>query len=382
MAMWRDDEGDDDDGFGFDVDALFDQSPEAKAYADEWIESIRTPLADGDPRRHHFIPQCHLRRFADGDKRIARISIDDPHRRDVTNIKNVAVVSDLYTIIDEQIGETMAVERLLAALDGAVVAPIERLAYGVLFPPQRQDRLTMAMWLSFLHVRGPSFRRHYEAMTDNLFKLDMSLIRDEATARAWLMRDNNRPEPTDEEVRELLDAVEDLDDWEVSPHQNEMVKQMLYLAKRATPFFLCRYWVVTKFSQPGLVLPDSPLVMYQKPEHHSPWLGVGLATADEIWFPLDRSTLLTLHTDGSVGDKVIRPPFVPDIDHVNEFLVSQAHREVYCHPDDVRRLDGIAFPDPDRPIMTVNGGGWNRGSTDGVNKPPERKGHRRYRSGA
>jgi len=91
--------------------------------------------------------------------------------------------------------------------------------------------------------------------------------------------------------------------------------------------------------------------------------------------------LLTLHSERAVGEKVIRPPHLANLDRINEFIVSQAHREIYCHPKDVQRLDRIAFPDPERPIMTVNGGGWNRGSTDGVNKPPKRKTHRRYRPG-
>jgi hypothetical protein len=370
----------DDDGFGFDLDRVFGQSPEATALAEKLTASWRTSLADGDPRRHHFVPQCHLRRFADGDQ-IARTGLDNPRRHDIANVKNVAVVNDLYTLHDKDVGDTVAIERFLAQLDGDVVGPMHRLAYGVLFPPQQRDRLTLALWLSFLYVRGPSFRRQMEAMADIAFKMQMSLIRDEDTARAYLRRDG-KPEPTDEQVRTLLDTISDLDEWEIAPHQNHMIKMMLNIGKEATGFFLGRFFAITKFPEPGLVLTDNPLVLFQRRKNAVPGLGVGLATADEIWLPLDRQTLLTLHTDKAVGEIVMRPPYGPlgpDLDKINEFIVSQAHREVYCHPDDVDRLERVTFPDPDRPVMTLNGAGWMRGSTDGVNKPPRRQGHHRYR---
>jgi hypothetical protein len=108
-------------------------------------------------------------------------------------------------------------------------------------------------------------------------------------------------------------------------------------------------------------------------------MGVGPATADEIWIPLDRSTLLVLHNDEMIEEGRLLAPRGYSLDNVNAFVVSQADREVYCHPDDVARLDQFDLPDPDRPVLHVNGAGWVRGTTDGVNKPPVREGHRRYR---
>ncbi len=154
---------------------------------------------------------------------------------------------------------------------------------------------------------------------------------------------------------------------------------MLQLGLGATPFLLGRRWAVLKFPEPGLLLTDRPLIMYQNPENRSPVSGVGIATADELWVPLDRSTALILHNEELIGERIIYATPDYGIDDFNQALVSQAAREIYCHPDDLSRLGSLDLPAPDRPLMNISGGSWIKAMADGVNAPPKRKGHRRYR---
>jgi hypothetical protein len=366
-----------DDGFGFDMSPLLNLSPEGEEMVRKMVDGMRTPLAPGDPRRHHYVPKFYLRRFA-ADDQIVRVRFDKPRLRDTLHVNDVAVMRDLYTTIDVDVGETVAVERILAVVDGAASSAIARLALGVLFPPQRADQLALALWLSMLHVRGPSARRWMEAMADHTMKMQMSLVHDEASARAHLRGDDGT-EPDDETVKALLETVESMDEWEITPHQNEMVQQMLDLGLKATPFFLGRRWAVVKFPENGLVLTDKPVVLYKKPENRSPFMGVGLASADEIWLPLDRSTALILHTDEVIGDRVFPAPAGVTVDTFNQMVVGQAYQEVYCHPDDVARLKRITLPKSNRPLMQASGTDWVKGKTDGVNEPLNRTGHRRYR---
>jgi hypothetical protein len=370
-------EEEDDDGFGFDLSPLLDLPPEAEATVRAMIDAMRKPLAPGDPRRHHYVPRFYLRRFADEDQ-LARVRLEKPGDHDVANVNDVAVMKDLYTTVDIDIGETVAVERLLGVLDGLAAGAMARLALGVLFPPQQQDRLNFGLWLSMLHVRGPDTRRTMEMIADQAMKLQMSLVRDEESARAHLRGDDGA-EPDDETVQALLDSVADMDTWEIAPHQNDLVKNMLQIGLQASPFFIGRRWAVVKFPEKGLVLTDKPLVMYQKPENRSGWMGVGIGTADELWLPLDRSTALILHTEKGVADIVIDAPLGHGVDDFNQAVVGQAYREVYCHPDDLPRLDRLTFPSLDRPLMSVSGASWMKGSVDGVNAPPRRRSHHRYR---
>lgn len=377
MALFDDEWLEEDDGFGFDLSPLLDLSPEARDYANRLADAMRTPLAPGDPRRHHYVPQFYLRRFADGDQ-IARVDLATPNEHQGANVKDVAVVKDLYTTVDAEVGETVAVERILSMLDGDAAGAIERLAYGLLFPPQRRDRISLALWMSVMHVRGPEHRRQVEAMADNMMKMQLSLIDGPEAAHAHLAGPSGeQPEP--EMIEALLEVVDDLDSFEFVPHQNEMVRNMLDFGLQAAPFFLGRLWSVVKFPEDGLVLTDKPLALYQKPEHRSPWMGVGIGNADEVWVPLDRRTALILHNEELVGERVIKAPPEHSVDDFNQAIVSQAGHEVYCHPDDLWRLRRLRLPRADRPLFQVSGGDWNRGTTDGVNAPPRRRKHMRYR---
>ena len=134
-----------------------------------------------------------------------------------------------------------------------------------------------------------------------------------------------------------------------------------------------------KFSEPGLVLTDRPLIL----SSIVPGLAVGLENADEIVLPLDRRTALALYNDRDIGETVIRDPQHIGIDELNQRLVQQAASEVYCHPDDVNRLQRVRLPNPDdRALFQVSPCDEMMDSvafaTDGINSPPERKQPRRY----
>ena len=122
-----DDPDDDDDGYGFDLSPLLNLPPDAKEQVRRMAQAMRTPLRPGDPLRHHHIPQFFLRRFADGD-RIARVPLESPKAHQIAVVNDVAVVKHLYTTIDHDVGETAAVERMLAVIDGDAVKPIVRSA--------------------------------------------------------------------------------------------------------------------------------------------------------------------------------------------------------------------------------------------------------------
>jgi hypothetical protein len=219
-----------------------------------------------------------------------------------------------------------------------------------------------------------------EALADQTFKLDWSLIRDEEGARARLRETREGEEPSDEEVAELLDAVSDLDSFEIAPHQNQLVVMALQTAMALVPYLLSRHVTVLRFPENGIIVTDDPIYLFQRPENRVPFVGLGPANADELWIPLDRRTGLILHTDDVVGDTIMDAPPDFTVDRWNQAIVSRAHNEAYCHPEDVERLDFLDFPDRNRPLFEVmDAGSWLRGSTDGVNTPPERRRHHRYR---
>jgi hypothetical protein len=94
------------------------------------------------------------------------------------------------------------------------------------------------MWIAFLAVRDPFIRRTMKAMADQAYKLDLLLARTPDAARTRL-RETLEREPSEVEVDDLVHAANDLDEFEVQPHQNEFIKLMLD-ARRAFPGSNCR----------------------------------------------------------------------------------------------------------------------------------------------
>ena len=296
------------------------------------------------------------------------------------HVSDIAVESHLYTAFVDQVGETVAIERLLAMADGKAAAAIKRLHYRLLFPPSPVVRADITIWIALLSVRDPFTRRKMEAMAVQIYKVDLSLGRSAEVARTRL-RDRLGREPTDEEVADIVDMANDLDDIEVVPHQSNLVRLMLDSALAMVPFLTQRRYTLFRFDEPGLVLSDRPLVWYQKPSNRNPLLGVGIVNADQLWLPLDRRTALVLHSDPTIPEEV-RTGHPALIDTFNAYVVGNAWAEVYCHPDDLRRLESYQFPEPNRPLMHVNAGPELSVRTDGANAPPERGRHRRYRRGS
>ena len=329
--------------------------------ARELLDDIMTPASPGDPRRHHYIPQFFLRRFAKGDQ-LVLVRLNDPENRVVSNVANLAVWKDMYTIVADDIGETAGVERLLSVIDGGVVEPLKRLCYGVWFPPQIYDRAWLSLWILLLYVRGPRVRRVHEALLDYSSKLFA------------FMRSQDYPDITPSEARAQLNNLQYVG------HQNEYVRLMLMMCQPEVARLLDqRDWTLIKFSSPGLILPDNPVILIGA----SPGTSVGIGNAEEILLPLDRRTLLCLSNDRSTGDRILRDPPHVTIDELNQEFCQRATSEIYCHPDDVERLQRLRLPTlGSEPLLLLDfpgrAGEISLLRTDGMNEPPERLSPRRY----
>jgi hypothetical protein len=104
---------------------------EEQARCDAFVAQIRRPLAPDDPRRHHFIAQFFQRRFADANERLMVVRLDNPNNPRSQHISDIAVWRDLYTHVDEDVGETVAVEKILAVIEGNAAHALRAFDSGV-----------------------------------------------------------------------------------------------------------------------------------------------------------------------------------------------------------------------------------------------------------
>ena len=351
--------------------------PEDQKRVDDLLARARVPIQSGQPRMHHWLPQFYQRRFANDRDQLWVTPIDGSKGR-LGNVTDIGVQRDLYTIIDKDVGESVSVEHLLASIDGDTASAFARLAARFFWPPLDKDRAMVAYWLAFQRVRDPFARRQMEAISDLMYRTDLKTASDPRVARERLDRNLGRA-PSSEEVDEMTETARNIDGYEIGFHQNEYVRMMLDEANAMMPHFVTRFFTIFHWSEPGLVLCDRPVSLVQAEENRRPGRSFGVIDADEVLVPLDRETALILHRDPVVGQRIVDDPDGYSIDEFNQFTVSNTAREIYCHPEDVSRLRGLKFPEPDAPILLMEADPRAAVKADGVNAPPTRRAHRRYR---
>src|ERR1017187_9160514 len=177
--MWPSNENDGNDW----VANLPPPSSEEQEKINSLLSRARRPLGPGDPRRHHFIPVSFQKRFAGEDEHLMVTRLGIGTRKSV-HVRDIAVWNALYTHIDEEVGETVAVEKILAEIDGMGASALNVIDWGLI--PQQADRAALATWIAFLAVRDPFTRRTMEAMADQMYKLDLLLVHSPVQARKRL----------------------------------------------------------------------------------------------------------------------------------------------------------------------------------------------------
>ncbi len=325
----------------------------------EFVKRIRTPKAPGDPTRHHYIPQFLWRNFSKNDQLSAKqIGLDEKIKR--IAIGDAASISNFYTVIDTEVGETVAIERLLAEIEGEAAPIIQRLIREVGFPLSPVDRSTLSTWVGLQAVRDRQTRIMYQTLFELTIKMELDAVRDRQSAREYLTRRGLKP--TDENVKQILDMVNSLDELTISPHQNQLVQMMLNSALNLAERFMGLGFSIVKFEQNGLLLPDHCVTRSQT----TYVLDNGMPES-EFFIPLDRKTLLLIH----------HPRWREDIhresrhtqDRVNLILSSNALEWAFAHPDDSKLLMSHQFSGRATPLMSVDFGGGQPTHTPGVNRP-------------
>ena len=164
---------------------------------------------------------------------------------------------------------------------------------------------------------------------------------------------------------------------DIQLHQNEFIRMMLDTGQAMFPHVFRRRFTLMHFPEPGLVLCDRPLALYVGPERRRSDRGVGIANAEELWLPLDRTRVLVLHDYPELDEGEMELP-TPFRDSFNQGIIANAVGEIYCHPVDREIVQHAELPDPNQPLLGFDGGSWFDLEADGVRAPPRRRWPHRY----
>ncbi|MDI1463361.1 DUF4238 domain-containing protein [Catellatospora sp. KI3] len=317
---------------------------------------------------HHIVPRFQLEMWSNSAKEILVVQ-KTSGKRFRTHVTNAGAERDFYTYVGDD-GELHGhAEQMLSKIEDQASSVIKN-ALGVfqVFPPQSEDRVLLATLIAFQMTRGRKTRRALELQADLMARLRLW----NATPEQLL---NSLADGGVEVDSGSLDAtrefIENLDSFEFSVDPNVHIGSMGQNALGALPFLMRMRWYLFDYGQPSLLTCDEPVALYM--HNPLPTDSLGLATADELWYPLSPRHLLVL-TRHDVGAEGVLPGDPATLATVNYRLVQNAYEHIFMHPDhDVLPTE---MPD-DMPLFEV-AGGPNAEMLTRYNRPPtNRKTERR-----
>lgn len=298
-------------------------------------------------KRHHYVPQFYLRRFADESGRLRVYRTHSQLPPIMTTVKDAAVRTGFYKLDLTGPGDPMQLESELAKIEDESARVIQRVSSARSWPPSQSDRDVLATYLGLQLMRTPEKRREHEEMTDTIEKVFYENMTVEH-ARAQLIKTGE--DPTEEKVALIMNVSQHPDQYRFVLHPNEFLRSMVTVGLEAARVLAGRSWWLGTSPGPAFATGDHVPVLFTRPEMREPFKGIGLQGAEEIHFPLDRHHILLMFPTG-MPEKA----FVLDRENVtftNSLMASSSHRFVFRHPDDPP-IDYMIPKEP-KPLMEIN----------------------------
>jgi hypothetical protein len=294
--------------------------------------------------RHHVVPQLMLRRFADDAERIVMADRDPPHRTVTTKVRTAAAENGFYRIDADDVADghrdghdPELVEKALSGVEGAAAGPLVDLIAGRF--PSLEDRYRIALLVALQAVRGQGFRDEMERIATLAARTHLQATVTDDRIRGWLA-DKGQPVGPDDVEAFREEMLRD-DGWSLRMSHSYAVQESLRFGMEVIqPRLYFSAWEVWTFDGPVLLTSDAPVAPWSPPRPDG--LPVGIADAQHVYLPMDRSTVLVVtdRPQDLTEDRAVRQTSPALAGRVNRAVASGAHRWLYHHPDD-RPLDGL-----------------------------------------
>ena len=324
----------------------------AEAAARAWHKSLDHSKQVG--ARHHIVPRFYLNRFSRAGTLLVRDRADGSSS--LRNVRDLGM-KDFYTFIntDDELDGSM--EQLLAELE-AEASVLFRQLFNPFTRPRPlspDERTALDTFVAFQMVRGMRNRREIELIADYYAKL---------------------------QTGHLL-SQDDLTKIEIFPDQNEHIGMMGPMSKQVMEVLGDRPTMILTLDKPLLITCDEPVLVIKDDlpsSHHVPTCvdetdqpfprdrqivhvsttrTRGLATAEEIVFPVDPKTAIVYGPRMAAEGTPLRHLTGQDaVDAAEDILASCLLNSldwVAAHPDHPT-FASVVFP-PAEPLLEVCDGG-------------------------
>lgn len=290
--------------------------------------------------RHHYLPRFYLERFADQKGRLD-VFQRDTNKRFKASSRNVAVETDLYTIIDIDGNESDYAEKIVSDIETRLAPALDELVAGD-WPPTHETRGLVANFVALQATRTRESFHVMSAIADKAFKLGINLLTREQMRE--LVDDSLDEVVDDDELDEIIADFRDEDGYSVVPSNNDLVTTMLESARDLVQPIADRRWFLEVSRKPLIVTSDAPVHLWSRPGYPT-----GVITAEEILLPIDphHCLLLVLDSRGFPETKLPIPPRTAK--DISDRIALSSYEWVFADPRG-RALDTIELPTEPRPL--------------------------------
>ncbi|NEB03753.1 DUF4238 domain-containing protein [Streptomyces sp. SID13726] len=317
------------------------------------------------PKLHHYVPQSYLARFGRGD--MVRVRRRCPPKTHLSNVKNVAAETGLYTITDENGAPSTAIEQELSGLEGQALAALRRIDESGMPPAAgTDDRELLCLYLAVQMARtprkrtGPLFGRNVTDYADGR-EVDLALMTE------YLTHKHLGHPPRKAEAQGAFDyyhgtrAMNGGND----PTHDEAVAVTFSSVTVCIPHYRARHWRLETSRKPIFLTSDAPLVLWRPETPRDAYEGFGLENAEEIRFPVSPTAQLVLvHDDGPSVEEVR----LSRVHSCNQDLADTCQQVVVGHPDRHAALDKVQLRRRG-PTLRFDSGPGFRKKPDGTVEP-------------
>lgn len=301
--------------------------------------------------RHHLVPRMYLKHFANADEKLVMVRRDDLAVARQTSVTAACREAGFYAIPTEDIEpeardghDPEAVEKALASIEGATT-PLLAAILGTNVVPQLEDfdRYQVAQFVALQATRTWAFRRDFVELAQLSAKRQLEAFTTDEQIRKFLKKTGKPARPND--IGEFRARALGPDGPKLRvPNSVSTQAAVQFALTTGQEEIFTRAWHLRVFDEPALLTSDAPVVFHRSGPPGTPLPGI--ATADAIYFPVDRYHLLSFErTSGLADDKVILNANPGRAAVVNRLVAGQAERWIYHHPDDSQLLDDIQLAD-------------------------------------
>lgn len=315
-----------------------------------------TASQTGAPKRHHYVARSYLDRFANERGQVTVYDRRQEREPYTTSTQNAAVISGFHDIVDGEGNKDLSAEGMLSELEGDAKRVLDTIDSGVwdyAALPQG-ERQILSLYMAIQFTRTPEHRYQKRVLSDMHFRLTIDLTYQKYGTEGitnWLAELYGR-EPTEGEVSSTVAIAETITDYQVHPNDNQMIVEMFEEAAQVVGMLEHRPWKLLRTRRDRFLTSDRPVTPWRQRTRKTRNLGVGLANADVIYFPIDPRQVIVAE-NGEVASWSVRPVTQAEANRINERVAHWSTQYVYHRPNH-RVMEGISLT-PEGPILHING---------------------------